>query len=538
MRTTLKGTKKGGALAFSVVLIMVLIGVGFGLYFVSTYFGGAQETKDAVNSGALNVAKKALDITVPLQGTDQEFFADVVDNNNVSLRNINRVWAKALFVGINADGAKQDGGHQGSGGASASAAQAAAMQISDSLADKLSDPSNLYGFFDDFAKMNSVRMLGLKAHVEKLPGPDWTTSFLQRDYESNIEFKDNLPPGYNNNNMFTESKRKPIPSDAAGKKYVVGYKPLTAMGSTFWQVAYPVEMHPHIVDRKYFDDNKQKPLQTGGASWKTPVPNTFGVAGGTKQSNTYDETATSWAETNPQKVFPMQFPHGFVRIKIKANTLNWCLNIPIEAAALQTADYKFEMMDSHDSIPLPMGCGAVRASAYCGNEYPLGTLYNGIAALPVAKSDPLGGDAIEYLTQRVREMIPDYKKALLVAKLNMTMLDHAASDQTFLIYPNSDNSDVVIEKENNASVPSGCDKSAKPDGTKQTLDTEIIVPMLNYATFTFDCYGSWGPYPTYSQVHAEREWTPGTGWNGGCLGEMSIHRHTEVVIPTIPCACP
>jgi hypothetical protein len=235
----------------------------------------------------------------------------------------------------------------------------------------------------------------------------------------------------------------------------------------------------------------------------------------------------------------MQFPHGFIRIKIKKNTLNWCLNFPSEDIAIYKQDYKFEMMDSHDSIPVPTGCGAVRGTCYCGNEYPLGTLYNAICALPTTGgSDPLSGNAVDYMLQRVREMVPGYSKAEFIGKLNLEFISHSAEDQTFYIYPNSDNTNITISSDSSASLPSGCDKSASPDGTQQTLDTEFPVPMLNLATFTFDCYGSWGPYPTYSQVHAERKWTPGSGWNGGCLGELEVHRHTEAVLPTIPCPCP
>jgi hypothetical protein len=539
MRTILRNNKKGGALAFSVVLIIVLLMVGIAFFLISLYFGGAQETKDAVNAGALNVAKKALDITVPLGGGDEQFFADVADNGNVSLRNINRVWSKALFVAVNAEGAQKDGGHEGSGDSSAQAAHQAAKSISDALAAKLSTPTELYGFFDDYAKANSVRMLGTQAQVEKLPGADWNTAFLRKDFESNIQFMDNLPPNYSNSALFTASKRNPIPQDAQGKQYVVGYKPLHVMNLDFWNVPYPFEQHPHVVDRKYYDDNKTKPLQSGGASWDKPVPNAFGVAGGTKKSVTYDETAVSWVETNPQKVFPMQFPHGFIRVILKKNTLGWCLDFPAEDAAIQKQDYKFELMDSHDSIPFPTGCGEVRGTCYAGNEYPLGTLYNGICALPTTGgSDPLSGNAFDYMLQRVKEMVPGYTKAQFLAKLNTTFISHDADDQTFFIYPNSDNSDITISAENSASLPSGCNKDAKPDGTQQTLDTEIPVPMLNFATFTFDCYGSWGPYPTYSQVHAERKWKPGSGWDGGCLGELEVHRHTEAVLPTIPCVCP
>src|SRR5690606_17476037 len=129
--------------------------LGIGYLAMLMFMGGENETQHACDAGALNVGKKTLDdITVPIGGSEnQRCFADVADASasgnlgsalgvgKVSLRTINRVWAKALLIAINAEAARNDG-NAGSGGSSAQSAYSGAKNISDSLSLKLSQQSN------------------------------------------------------------------------------------------------------------------------------------------------------------------------------------------------------------------------------------------------------------------------------------------------------------------------------------------------------------------------------------------------------------
>ncbi|HEY9789160.1 MAG TPA: hypothetical protein V6D22_02095 [Candidatus Obscuribacterales bacterium] len=550
--------QQGGTLAFAVVLILVLILIGVGFFALSLYFGGAQETKDATNAGALNTAKQALTINCTLSGDpNQQFFKDVVDSGGqVNLVNINRVWAKALFVAVNAEAAKNDGGHDGSGGSSASAAHDAAMAISDALAKQLNTATNLYPFFDQYAQQNSVRMLGLGAQVQHNPTKDWVNSYLERNYESNVQFANNLPSAFTNTSIFTGTKRTPPPGDAAGKQWLVGYSPLHVMDQDFWQVAYPFEQKPHIVDRTFFTQHDQTPLTVGAASWATPVPNAFGVAGTTqKTSSGYNETAVSWVETNPQKTFPMQFPNGFIRIVIHPNQLKWYLIVPEGLEVSPGTNYKSQGGDgTYYSIPLPaLGCGTIRGEASSvGNEYLTGTLLNAIFALPSTTN------TMDYLAQRVQEMLPGLSKsqaeALLTAQLTATSIDTSStSDQVFYIYPKSGVPNMIdVQPDSSASLPDGCNKSATPDGTEQTIETEGApgtpagIPLIVFGD-TINEYETCPLEGMLDQLipdvaqafgYANRNWVPGTGWNGGCLGELRIQRWTDAVLQEMPCACP
>ncbi len=522
------GKAKGGVIVFVVVLAMVLIAIGIGFFLISLYFGGAQETKEAVNSGALNVAKKSLDVTVDLSGDpDQQFFQDCTDGGKVSLRNINKVWAKALFVAVNGEGAKHDGGHDGTASSSVTSALSGAQAIGAALAAKLNDANTVYGFFNQYAMANSVRMLGIDAHVEALKGEHWQTACLEPGHESNIEVTDNWPVGYSNASLLTPSLRKPVPDDGAGKKFLKGYEPLKVMGSDFWTVAYPFQMKPHLVDRTTFLKGNKAPFPSGGSSWTNPVPNAFMVAGETLHSTTRNENATASAETNPQQTSPMQFPHGFIRIVLKKNTLQWNPNgIPADSTS-----YGFGPDSKDSTIPYVVGCGSMSGTAYIGNEYIPPVLYKAVNALP-----PINANTMDYLLQRCKEMVPGYTMAQLIGKMTICPISSDASDQTFFIYPNGDNTDISVMPESSAILPSGCDKSASPEGSQQTLDTEGPLPLPNFATETFNCYGSW-TFPTMSMESGNRKWKPGTGFKGGCLGELTIDRTTDVYLFGV-CPCP
>ncbi len=124
----------------------------------------------------------------------------------------------------------------------------------------------------------------------------------------------------------------------------------------------------------------------------------------------------------------------------------------------------------------------------------------------------------------------------LIGKMNLCFLDTSATDQTFYIYPNNDNTDVWVMSDSTTVMPSGCDKSSSPDGSQQTLDTEPPLPAPNFATEEFDCYGSY-TFPTVALLHGDRKWTPGTGYSGGCLGELTIQRTTDVYLGGV-CPCP
>lgn len=520
--------KIGSTLALGLLLAFFLVILGIGFFCFSLYFGGARETKNAVDAGALNVGRKVLTINVSLSGDPtQQFYRDVTDSNgNINLTNINRVWGKALMVAINVDAATQLG-NAGNASTSADSAFQGAHDISDNLCQQLTTPSNLYGFFNDYANQNSTRMLGVGSKVEATPNANWQTSLMDRNAESNIQVTDNLPVGYTLNSSFTTgSTRNPVPSKAVGLNYLVGYRPLTLLNHDFWQVPFKFEEKPHLLASSSFHSNQQPPNNLP-KSWPLAVPNGYSVDGHTVNTgNSLPESAQSWVQTNPQQVFPLQIPHGFIRVRLKQNTLQWCP----DGIPANESNYNFSP-DSSDSIPYVIGCGAMRGTAYTGNEYLPPTLYKAICAVP-----PIGGNAMDYLLQRVKEMDPTYDMGKLTGILNLCFIDTGSDEQEFFIYPNKFTGDIIATSASSSQLPSDCDGSQSPEGTDQTLDTEGPFPFPNFGTEEFDCYGSY-TWPTLVLLNGTRSWKPGSGYQGGCLGELTIERKTQIYLFGI-CPCP
>ncbi len=513
--------KKGSALALSASLAFVLVVVCLGFFILSLYFGGERETKNASDSGALNVGREVATYAVQLQGGDEQQFSDVADSGtNVSLKNINRVWGKALLCAINAAQMTTEG-TVGSGANDAHSMHDAAETISNRLASLLDKPSNLKQWYLDFAQANSTRMLGVDSVVDAPNLSQWSQSYMDRGYESNLQISSaQLPVNYDPSQIKTVTNAKD-PTHT----YLAGYNDYNILGMDFWQVPFRLSERPHLVARSIFDNNQ--PSQTPLSWTPTPVPNAFSLVGSTINNARAGQSTTSWVQTNPQQTYPLAIPDGFIRVKLEANTLQWCPNgIPYYSES-----YGF-MPGESTSDPFPLPCGSMSATEFTGLEYTAGpTLFNGIFAQPPIP--PTQSNAFSYLFQRVQEMHPGYSQSAFIAKLVATPISTDASDQEFVIYNSSfdpTSSDIIIAP--SSAAPSWV--SGDADGSQQTLETEgPLSPNQGYTDLT--CYGEW-IYPSYSSFEGDRMWTPGTGY-GGCLGELDIHRTTTVYYFG-GCACP
>jgi len=190
---------KRGAIAFGVVLAFILVILGVGFMAMMLYMGGQNETKNAVDAGVLNIGKQIIDsasTTLSLLDDNERLFYDVTAKDpskiipnlktEVTMRQINRVWAKALLIGINADAAEKDGN---AGTAKDNAGQAidGAAKLSDELQKEVIDNSKWQAWFSQIADLNSVRMLGKDAAMAPLPGSNWQSSCMMRGAESNIQ---------------------------------------------------------------------------------------------------------------------------------------------------------------------------------------------------------------------------------------------------------------------------------------------------------------------------------------------------------------
>ncbi len=512
--------KRGAVLGLVALLALVLLVIAISLYSLSMVIGGSKETSNATDSGALNVAKQALTITVGPATSDENQFLDVADSTgNFGLKNIDRVWGQAILAGINAVAMNNETSAP-QATIDAQNLQAAAADISTRLSQKLNDASNLYGFFTDYSQSNSVRMLGNKSYVDVIEDNAWQTALMDRGYESNVSVNvAELPNNFDAGSLLLTAKAKD------GLTYLPGYKDVQVGGQNYWFVPYRNGEKPHLIGGEFFNQNL---ISTNPIAWTDPVPNSFSVHSVAKAGT--QQQAMAWAVTNPQLYFKMQIPQAFIHIQIQKNTLQWSLmGIPVEST-----DYGFLPGDfeSSSTYPVPT-CASVSGTEMVGNEYITGpTLFTAIFALP--PTPPMSSVTFNYLLQRCQEIIPGYTAAQLTGLLTSTVLTSTgADDQDYMIYPSNTISSATLLCTSASAAPSWT--NTDPDGADQILESEGPATP-NQGLETFDCDGVTVPLPLISTESCDRHWTAGTGYNG-CLGMLTIKRTTTAVMYGI-CSCP
>lgn len=538
-----RNTQRGAAIAFSAVLAFCLVLLGVSFMYISMFMGGGREIKNAVDAGALNLAKQVIDnVSVDLSGDDnQQFFKDVTDNGNgkVNLRNINRVWAKAMLVALNADAA---GGDAGSGDDSANNAYQGAKAISDNLYDQLTNAQNLYGFFTDYAQRNSVRMLGSGVNVIVLPGPGWNTSLMERSAESNISV-DNVADsftalGHSIPGGFMEAcTRNPQPQDASGMQFLIGYKPLEVGGRTFWTVPFQFEEKPHMVASSTFTSNLQatNPLPAG---WDTAIPNSFSVEGQVKRPDGHNQIAMSWVETNPHQTFNLCMPHSFVHIKVDDMKSHWYFfptgYPPIEFGPAQEYGYTTD-----DQTGTPMPAGGVLCSTVTPDTVTLGFDVVGRPLDQIIFGAP-DGDTTELendLVNRCNEMVNKLGTKFSASDVHSALSDFAtygylvAGQRDFYLY-SPDGKTLTCQPK---FIAMGMSPwlfnmiDNDPDGKEKKLVDDASMPgpiffspIVTPDPFCIELFSfGWGTWDK------DLYWTPGTGYNG-CLGTVRVKRWTDV----------
>lgn len=525
MKSSLRN-RKGAALGLVAALAFALVLLALAFFMTSLYFGGSRETRNATDAGALNVGKKSLTITTKSQGGDEDQYLDVADNNNeFGLSNIDRVWGKALFVAMNAQDIKDAGKEKSSTSSHASAMFQAAQSISNRLSDDLNNDNKLFPLFDEVATVNSVRMLGKNVVTKHLPGPNWTTSFLERGEESNVIIDKNQVPAEISFNSLKTVK------DKGGNICMPGYKPITMYGRDYWFVPFKYNERPRLESRDHFSQNT---LAAQALSWPKPVPNTFSVESHTIGGSPANQKAMAVVKANPMKTFKMRIPHGFIRLKFPKNKAKWYLNYPVPPFAWYTSEYGYgpspETQFREFYVP---GCGTGQAVASLGNEYIPNTVFN--CLFPMGTAMPqvqVWKKVMDNLVQRGREIDPTFNTGKLTAILNSATL---SMDDTFYIVPGPTGDLVCVADSMVTSVAPWIQgkKDMEADSDAEDFD-ENWLPYTypNYVkSWTVECASLTGAagYGVYSFVDADGtiEWRRGTGYNG-FLGEITVKRVTHL----------
>lgn len=566
-RTKYRGRK--GAIAFGVVLAFILVILGVGFMAMMLYMGGQNETKNAVDAGALNIGKQVIDQAstgLSLIKPDERLYYDVTANQpnkfppkldiDVTMRRINRVWAKALLIGINADAAQQDG-QAGSAVDNAQKAIDGAEGLSNDLQKEVVKNSKWRGWFDEIAKQNSVRMLGKDASMVPLNSSQWQSSCMMRGAESNIQLSGAapfcLPPGYTlNSDFYTTSTREPKPPGSEGRYFLKGYTPIAVAGKTVWTIPFPYDEKTHLVSGPKFEAEKPsaQPL-----SWEKPIPNAFSASGdAVKSGGGMGEHASSWVIANPHEPFKMCIPHSFLKIHVEKPKTKWDFFMygGWVTAPYGGQEYNFKEISSQVGPVMPLG-GIGCSTSIAGEVSNIGLDVVG-RTLDMLLFPPefklIGEDtsSVEnYMVNRINEMVTDVgsaQKPLTADDLHKCLNDfktilYLQKWQDFYIWSEDGKTITCAPKE------IACIMSPwlllennmidnEPDGTEKKIVDEnafpapevrgepsstplppIPKPWVNL--FDLD-WGIW---------KEDVYWTPGSGYNG-CLGTIRLDRYTVI----------
>jgi len=558
----LKGRKKGSAIALSAALALALVLIGIAFVGFSMYFGASNEAKNAADAGALNLVKQILidtnnSTTVALDSSkpEEQFFVDVTENadSNVTLRNINRVWAKALLVSVNADAA---GSNAGNGTSNATTALQGAQEISDALAQKLTTASNLYSFFDTYSMGNTLRMLGIGLQIQHAPTGNWQTSLMDRNDESNIEVGSSLSSSFSSisyplpSNYQMACSRNPMPQGANGLMFLPGYVPLHvgAGSQPYWLVPFQYDEKPHLISSSNFAQNQQPP-NTLPESWQHPVPNAFSVEGNATKHDGTVLSAMTWVQSNPRQTFTWAIPHSYIHILLNEMDAHWYfLPDPIEDTVFNSpAAYDYTGTSSVTGSSNFPG-GVCTTSVDPGSVDPLGAELIGMDLHGIIFGYPSSGSSQleNFLLNRCDEMITDLPTQSTLATgdvdsaLGCTselLAFDASGDKNLYLYSNDGKTlTCQTQDEVTSSGPQWLQQminnNSEPDadGTEMTITDNSQAPAPIFFSPIPD------PWPCFDTEivdlgfgfsHISVYWTPGSGYNG-CLGQVRVNRWTDI----------
>ncbi len=501
--------QRGATTGLVAVLSLVLVMLSLAFFQLLLYFGGADETRNATDAGALGVGQEALKTATKAESSAEHQFDDVADaNGNFSLTNINRVWGKALLANLNANAMNQQGFGSSSANQNAKQLFDAAKSISDRLTRLLSNKENHFQAFEQLSTQNAANMMGANARVAAARDKQWRTSLVDRESESNISFDpDQLPSGGD------LALLSPV-SGKDGNRYVPGYKPIKVMENVFLLVPFPLGEKPHLISASEFEGNTReaKPLPDQA----NPVPNAFSAQGKTVNQAGHGQLATAFAQTNPQRAFDMLMPHAFVRIKLLANKARFIHNL------IPMTQSTYDFSPEQQQLTFPAGTGTAIVTANLGNEYIPPTLHQAIYAFPTCDYSAV----TKSLLQRCREIKKDITEAELKALLQMP-IERGVNE--YLIFPINKQTLVVAPNVAALALAKWINIRALPDGRGQEIASESSGPdNPNKASVTLVGAGVVTVPPMAITVeHGSLKWTPGSGYDG-CLGELEIERTTEV----------
>jgi hypothetical protein len=348
--------KRGGTLGLVAAVALMLVFVGFCIYWVAQILGGGKQVANATDAGAITAAKEleavTIDVTAApgLIGTPVELEGLGVDtksgapNPATTQYNIyayNRAVGAAILMCANAEA-------EGTGTAISNAqtivtnlqaiGNALTQQLNTSLTSN--SPPSVFNAFQTTAYSNNVSMMGPGAgSIATVTAiqPGWvgsTDAAGNQAGKANVYFNSglaasfigtHLPPmalgGVTSNTSALYSGS--LSGAQAGQQFVPGYTKIDYSagingppipGATFYAVAVNPDQFPHLVDINRFANGATSP--DGAAATLTNVP--FNSVQGTTQAqetsktNMFASALASAVIGTANNMYPVTLGHGFV----------------------------------------------------------------------------------------------------------------------------------------------------------------------------------------------------------------------------------
>jgi hypothetical protein len=514
LKRQLRTNNHGASLALVAVFGFLLVACIYAAVNLSFLFGASQEARNAVDAGALNAAKRSIEIKTPPEGV----FSDVADTTGgIGLSNINRVWGKALLINANVQSMQTEGQSGNSAVTNGQAAYKSATQINDALKTQLVNVQTMSNFFNQIAGQRNVKMLG-NAGVNAQIKAEWTNALLDRGAESNISAQQGQIPTDANVNV-----------SLVGGKYLPGYQPITINGQAFYFVPFRVGEKPHLVGSSYFESNRSDVRPLPGIT--NAVPNSFSASGvSTTESGTANSSsgstnsqsgmigASAYAIANPQRQYNLAIPHAYISIQI-SNMAKWF----VEGAQVNMTPYGVAKQTVWGvQMALLKSKAKLNGYASLGNEYENKSLWAAINSVP---EDPTV--ILQKMTQRLQEIQPSFSQAQLVGLLTSQQVVPQATQ--YLIFPqysgeDTSNPTITIQPVTGR-LPSWLVVAYPPDGIEKGLVTSGKVrdqPNYDWQQII----GGSGSDLHFTEMYGTLNWEPDSGYNQ-CLGQIRISHTTE-----------
>lgn len=513
-------SSKGSTLALIITCCVLLVALMFGIYELSMLFGGGQEIRNSVDSGALNVGQQTLSFKTSAQDNDEHQFDDVADSKGeFSLSNINRVWGKVLLVYLNASSMNRRNTATTSTAGNADLLYKAAERISDRIQAQITDPERLKPFFEKMTQQNSTRMIGPSSAVKASADSFLNTSYVDRGAESNINFDPAQLPPETDPNAIKGVK------GSDNNLYFPGYTGFQLLDKTLYLIPFKANETTHLVSTVGFSANTlpAKPLP----GWSKPLPNAFSAQGQIPTANGKTSTSISYVQTNPQRSFSLSIPHGFVRITLHKPLAKVSIGIPgLFKFKTSSENYTYT---HHQNDYLP-------PNVIANLGYEVSSRRPSVwECLYVQFGNPGYEAEKKILVQRLKEIKPDFTEQQLQPLLSQTgpWGAYNGDDYYFYVCLNSVG-DLVMRDgaEITAQAPwMSTHLSDEPDGGPEDIAAEKLGSGGNSAYATPLQPDPLAPliYPKCEvNTHGLHIWKSSTGFNG-LLGELRLERYVDIL---------